>query len=123
MKNMEKILWTCWMECSPLSFLTPVIKVSLQLGMLLASRHFTLAGVLMVCNFNFVCVLQHCFALYSGEVSWRWFFLDVVAYLVVSLSFCGQHCIKMVLKQLFLTKLFEKQFFIGRNEKRINVHI
>ena len=53
MKNMERILWTCWTACFPLYFLTPETIVLLRLEMLLVLPLFTWAGVLMVCNFYY----------------------------------------------------------------------
>lgn len=60
MKNMEKILLICWMECSLSCFLTHATKVSLQLGTLLVLHPFTWAGVLMVRNFC-IGVFTSCF--------------------------------------------------------------
>lgn len=63
MKNMEKILFTCWMVCSPLCFLIPVTKVLLLLGMLLVLHPFIWAGVLMVWHSYCILYLVHTFAL------------------------------------------------------------
>lgn len=48
MKNMERILWTCLMECSLSCYWTRVTTASLLLEMRLGLLPFTLAGDLMV---------------------------------------------------------------------------